>query len=60
MSTTLSKLTSYVVDEEEALSLPLTVAKPSLKRPTASTKSSTKCTKLNKGKGKAAVEYVSK
>ena len=60
MSTTLLKLTSYVVDEEEALSLPLTVAKLSLKRLTASTKSSTKCTKLNKGKRKAAVEHVSK
>ena len=60
MSTTLSKLTSYVVDEEEALSPPLTITKPSLKRPTAGTKSSTKRTKLNKGKGKATVEYVSK
>ena len=59
MSTTLSKLTSHVVDEEEAPSPPLTVAKPSLKRPAAGAKSSTKRTKLNKGKGKAAVERVS-
>ena len=60
MSTTLLKLTSYVVNEEEALSLPLTITKPSLKRPTASIKSSTKYTKLNKGKGKAVVKRVSK
>ena len=60
MSTTLSKLTSYIVDEEEASSLPFTITKLSLKRPTANVKSSTKYTKLNKGKGKAAIEYVSK
>ena len=60
MSTTLSKLTNYVVDEEEAFSLPFTITKPSLKRPITSIKSSTKYTKLNKGKGKAAVKYISK
>ena len=60
MSTTLLKLTNYVVDEEEALSPPFTITKPSLKRPTAGAKSSTKYTKLNKGKGKAVIKYVSK